>query len=262
LRNVRSNALASYVVLVCRPRPESAAKVPFRAFDGELRDALRVAIHELQEASTAPVDLAQAVVGRGMNVFSKYHAVIAADGSQLTVAAALKHISDVRSDMLDEQKIAFDADTQFAVEWYEQYAYEAGPFGKADALARTKNIGVDGLVSAGIAESGGGRFRLLPREELRDGWDPATDSRLTTWESALYLVRSLEADGELTAGRLLAQLPDRGTGARDLAYRVFATAERRGQAEEARAFNAFVLAWPELDRLGGNAITLQQTMEV
>lgn len=264
LRNVRSNALASYVVLVCRPQPEDAERVSLRTFDAELRTLLGMAVRELQDAATAPVDLAQAVVGRGMSVFTRYREIITADGSALTVAMGLRRINKALAEILDEQELDFDADTRFALTWFEQRGTEVGSFGEADALARAKNVAVNGLEEAGIVVSRAGKVRLIRREELKRDWDPATNGRLTAWEAVQHLVTRLEGDGEQATADLLARLGEAGSAARELAYRLFSICERKGWTQEALAYNALVAAWPEITRLAAHtgAAPHQEAMEV
>ncbi len=262
LRNVRSNALASYVVLVCRSRPADAERVSLRAFDGELRERLRGAVRELQDAATAPVDLAQAVIGRGMAVFTQYREIVAADGSALTVAMGLQHINRVLAEVLGDQELDFDAPTRFALTWFEQRGTETGSFGEADALARAKNVAVNGLTETGIVDSRAGKVRLMRREELRDDWNPTADGKATAWASVQHMVSCLERDGEIAASDLLARLGENGAVVRDLAYRIFNICEKKGWTDEARAVNALVVAWPELERHGARVTTVQGSFEV
>ncbi|HWP62016.1 MAG TPA: hypothetical protein VNO86_00900, partial [Candidatus Binatia bacterium] len=143
----------------------------------------------------------------------------------------------------------FDADTRFAVTWYSQHGFREGRFGDADVLARARDTAVEGLVRAGIVRAGGGKVALLGRDELDPAWDPTTDRRPTVWEATQHLVRRLHEGGEGAAADLLARLGGLGDVARDLAYRLYLVAERKGWTDEARAYNALVVAWPRLSQL-------------
>ena len=260
LRTTSSNALAAYVVLVCRPRGETASRVSLREFDGELRDQLRVAVRELQEAATAPVDLAQAIIGPGMAVFSRHAAVVAADGSHVTVGSALAHMNRVLAEILDEQDSDFDSQSRFAVAWFEQQGHATASFGKADALARAKNVAVDGLVEAGVLESRAGKVRLLAREELDPTWNPSTEQRPTVWKMTQHLVKRLVEGGEASAAELLSRVNVGRETSRELAYRLYKVCERRKWTQEAQVYNSLVVSWPQISRLAAGSIMSEQSM--
>jgi putative DNA methylase len=246
---LRTNALATYVVLVCRPRPTEAKRVTRADFTRLLRSELAGAVGELQHANIAPVDLAQAVIGPGMQVYSRHRSVIETDGSTVGVAAALALINRTLAEVLDEQEGDLDADSRWAVTWYGDHGFDTAPFGKADQLARAKGIAVDSLVEAGIVTSGAGRVALIARDALRERWDPATDRRATAWEAVQYLVRALEEGGERGAADLYARLGGLADPARELAYRLFQMAEKKGRTDEAIAYNGLVTSWSEIARL-------------
>lgn len=246
---VAVNALASSVVLVCRPRPVNAPLATRTEFIRALRRELPTALRRLQYGNIAPVDLAQAAIGPGMAIFSRYSRVLEANGEPMRVRTALQLINQALDEVLAEQEGEFDSDTRWAVAWFEQHGMNEGPFGEADTLSRAKNTSVSGMVEAGIVESGRGKVRLLRRSELPDDWDPRTDRRITAWEVAQYLIRALEQDGESGAAELLRQVGGLGDLARDLAYRLYTIAERKKWAQEALAYNSLVIAWPEIQKL-------------
>jgi len=249
LREAGRNALASSIVLVCRKRPENAPSITRSDFRRLLRQELPRALKGLQKGNIAPVDMAQASIGPGMGIFSRHSKVIEADGSAMPVRAALQLINQALDEYLAEQTGEFGPDTHFAVTWFETHGFEPGPFGDAETLAKARNVAVQGIVEAGVIHSAAGKVRLLKRDELPDDWEPETDTRLTIWECAQHLIRRLESGGETAAADLLSRLGDRAEPARDLAYRLYQTCERKGWAEEARAYNGLVVAWPELARL-------------
>lgn len=238
------NALASSIVLVCRPRTDDSPKTSRREFVDALHQELPAALREMQSGNIAPVDLAQASIGPGMAVYSRYSQVLEPDGRPLSVRTALQLINQVLDDYLTEQEGYVDEDSRFAVAWFEQYGFKAGEFGVADVLARAKNTSVDGLDQAGILTSGAGKVRLYHWSELDPGWDPSQDRRLTAWEATHHLIERLNTHGEEGAARLLARLPaDLAAEARQLAYRLYSICERKGWADHARDYNALVVSW-------------------
>jgi putative DNA methylase len=252
--NLKKNvsALASSVVIVCRPRIENAPLATRREFINALKLELPDAIHTLQTANIAPVDLAQASIGPGMAVFSRYSKVLEADGSRMTVRTALGLINQTLDEILSEQEGEFDSDTRWAIAWYSQYAHNQGPYGEAETLSKAKNVGIDGLVESGILESKAGKVRLLKRDELDADWDPQTDKRVTIWEVTQYLISSLLNEGESGASDLLRKLGGLGENARDLAYRLYQICDRKKWASEALAYNSLVIAWPEIKKLSAS----------
>ena len=241
LRGQSSNALASSIVLVCRKRPDNAPTITRADFRRLLRAELPAALKALQHGNIAPVDLAQASIGPGMAVFSRHARVLEADGTSMTVRTALQLINQALDEYLTEQEGEFDGDTRFALTWFETRQYEAGPFGEAETLAKARNVSVSGVAEAGFLSSAAGRVRLRRRDELPDDWNPETDKRLTVWESTQHLIKRLEANGEQSAADLLTHLRTHAAPARDLAYRLYTTCERKGWAEEARSYNGLVV---------------------
>lgn len=251
---IGTNALASSIVLACVPRPEDAGKVTRRDFLNALKRELPEALRQLQHSSIAPVDLAQAAIGPGMAVFSRYAQVLEPDGSPMTVRQALSLINQTLDEVLTEQEGEFDTDTRFAIKWFEQYKHDPGPFGDANTLANALAIGVNGLQEAGILTAKGGKVQLIPRDDLDEGWDALTDPRLTRWECVQHLIRRLEQQGEPAAAELLASIEQlKGSEfcetLRDLAYRLYNTCERKSWAGEARSYNGLVVNWPEIGQL-------------
>ena len=248
MRSQQSNALASSIVLVCRPLPEGAPLASRREFLDALAAELPAALADLQKASIAPVDVAQAAIGPGMAVFSRYSRVIEADGAQMGVRAALAAINRVLDETLEATEADLDSDTRWALTWHAQKGFEPGDYGQAEQLSKSRNTSVDGLVQAGIVESRAGRCRLVPRHELDEDWSPASDERLTVWEITNHLARKLETQGEQAAARLLAQVGGLADAARDLAYRLHHICDRNGWAADALAYNSLAAAWPDLAR--------------
>ena len=246
---IGTNALASSIVLVCRPRPAEASPATRQEFVRALRRELPDALSVMMAENVAPVDLAQATIGPGMAIYSRYSKVVEADGSPMRVRTALQIINQSLDEHLAEAEGDVDPHTRFALTWFEQRGMQDGPYGEAESVATARNVSVRGVQDAGILEARAGKVRLLSRERLAEDWDPATDARLTDWEVVQHLIRALGTEGETGAARLLARIGERGEGARDLAYRLYGICERKKWAEEALAYNGLVVSWPEITRL-------------
>lgn len=252
-----TNALASSIVLVCRQRAAAAPTVSRREFIRELNAALPEALLDMtrggEDASgnttspVAPVDLSQAIIGPGMAIFSQYTAVLEADGTPMSVRTALQLINRFFAE--DD----FDHDTQFCLAWFEAQGWATAKFGDADVLARAKGTSVGGLVESGVVESSAGTLRLLRWAELPRDWNPDTDTRTPIWEALHHLIRALNQDGETAAGTLLARMPSRADPMRALAYRLYTLCERKGWAEDARAYNELVTAWQSIEQASADA---------
>jgi len=246
--SVGTNALASSIVLVCRPRRTDSGVTSRKDFVACLKSELPEALRTLQHGNIAPVDLAQASIGPGMAVFSRYAKVLEPDGSEMRVRTALALINQALDEILAEQDGEFDADTRWAIAWYEQFGLETADSGRAILLTQAKNTSLGGLQAAGIIDAPRGKTRLLARSEYSTVWDPAKDTRLPVWEATQRLVQALLEGGEGAAAEMQAKLGGLGEQARDLAYRLYQVAGRKGWTDEARAYNALVVAWPDLLR--------------
>ena len=247
-----TNALASSIVLVCRPRQLDAPSATRGQLVAALTAELPGALKDLQRGNIAPVDLAQAAIGPGMAVFTRYAKVLDASGEPMKVREALALINQVLDEALAEQEGDFDADSRWALAWFEQMGFNDGQYGVAETLFTAKNTSFDGLLQAGIVSAGrGGRgtVRLLRPTELDANWDPEKDRRLTAWESVHQLVRALETGGESAAAELTTKLGSHAETARELCYRLYNLCERKKRASEALSYNALVQSWPEIMRL-------------
>ena len=253
-----TNALASSIVLVCRKLTEGAPLATRREFIAALREELPSALAHLQSGNIAPVDLAQAAIGPGMAVFTRYTKVLDAQGNPVSVGDALALINQTLDEVLAEQEGEFDADTRWALAWFEQQGFGEGEYGVAETLSKAKNTSIDGIVEGGILASSGGKVRLLRPNEMAGDWDPTTDARLTVWEAVHYLVHALESGGESAAATLVRQLGGLAETARELAYRLYTVCERKNRADEARSYNGLVQSWPEIARLSRERTPAEQ----
>jgi putative DNA methylase len=249
MRGQNSNALASSIVLVCRPRPTDAPKAGRRQFLNELKRDLPQALKLLQQGNIAPVDLAQASIGPGMAIYSKYAAILESNGSSMGVRTALQLINQILDEFLTEQEGEFDSDTRWALTWFEQYQFNEALYGDAETLSKAKNTSIQGMVEAGILEAKAGKVRLLKREDLKTDWKPEKDERTPIWEITQHLIHTLDKNGETGAAELLAKLGNKADLAKELAYRLYSLCDRKGWTQEAIAYNSLVTSWPEITRL-------------
>ncbi|WP_338835260.1 hypothetical protein [Neomoorella thermoacetica] len=240
-----TNALASSIVLVCRPRSPEAGMITRREFTRLLRNELPVALKKLQQGNIAPVDLAQAAIGPGMAIFSRYEKVLEANGEPMPVRTALQIINQELDAYFAAQEGELDPDTRFCIAWFEQFGLKEADYGTADILARAKNTVVERLQEKGMLEAVKGKVRLLKREELVPEW--SSGKKECVWLCTQYLVRLLNTAGETAAAKLAYQMgSERSEAAKSLAYRLYTISERNGWAEEALAYNTLVISWPAI----------------
>jgi putative DNA methylase len=240
------NALASSVVLVCRPRPETAQLTTRKDFIVSLKRELGPAIRTLQLGNIAPVDLQQAAIGPGMGIFSRYRKVIESDGGAMKVRTALGLINQALDEVLSEQESDYDPETRWALSWFEQNQFNEGAFGDANVLASAKALSVEGMQHAGLILARAGKVRLLRREELPSNWSASEDKHLTVWKVTQHLIHTLATKGQDASRVLALELGGMADVARELAYRLYTLCERKGWAEEAGFYNALVIAWPAI----------------
>jgi putative DNA methylase len=245
----KRNALASSIVLACRKRPPNAPISSRREFTSRLRAEIPSALKNLQNANIAPVDLAQAATSPGMAIFTQYEKVLDAEGNPLSVRDALALINQTLDETIAEQEGDYDAESRWALAWFEQYGFTEGEFGVAETLSKAKDTSIQRMATSGILVSGRGEVRLLKPSELDAKWDPQTDTRLSTWEMVHQVIRILENDGEEVAAETVRKLGSDAESARELCYRLYTICERKKRAQEALSYNSLVQSWPEIERL-------------
>lgn len=249
-----TNALANSVVLVCRKKEASAEVITRAEFIRALKRELPPAIGELQAANIAPADMPQSAIGPGMGVFSRYKAVLESGDSPMTVKAALQLINRELDEYLGGIQGEFDADTRFAITWFEQNGLKAGDYGTANNIATARGISVESVKHAGIVESAAGKVRILKRDEMDADWEPDADGHLTVWECCQHLVRLHEKYGiGYEAAVMLKKFGSKADDVRDLAYVLYNICEKRGDAKEATAYNALIADWTDLTREAATA---------
>jgi putative DNA methylase len=245
-----TNALASSIVISCKKRPNNANMVTRREYISILRHELPLAIKRMQNENIAPVDLAQASIGPGIAVFSRYSRVLESDGSSMTVRTALQIINQELEAYLKKEENEMDNETQFLVDWFEQFGMNEGPYGSAEILSNAKNISIDKLAKLNILKSKAGKVSIISRDSYPSDWNIDKDTRITLWECTQYLIKKYQNDGEVAAAELAYKLGiGKSEDAKNLAYRLYSISERKGWADEAIAYNDLVTSWPDISKL-------------
>lgn len=239
-----TNALASSIVLVCRKRPENAPKTSRRNLIAQLRRELHPALKKLQESNIAPVDLAQAAIGPGMGVFSRYRSVLEADGTEMTVRSALQIINEQVDAYFNEQIGSMDTKSRFCVDLYLQKAYEDIPYGEAEILATAKGALIPKMVEHKVLYAKAGKVHLVKREQLPS---VVVLDEHNIWLLTQQLTFAMEEGGiEACAQKVSSLYGSNAERAKDLAYRLYTVAEQKGWTSEAFAYNALVVSWPDI----------------
>jgi putative DNA methylase len=256
-----TNALASYVILVCRPQLSEARVGDLPTFLAGLRAELPRAIHKVQQASISAIDLGQAAIGPGMAIFSRFAYVVdPKTGTRMTVHRALELINQVRAEVLDDFVGALSPETRWAMTWFRDHGFDEAEYGQAEKLFTQMNTSLDQLKAAGIADSRRGKVRLVGRDELPASWDPETDGRRPEWETLLHLLKRHEEGGEEAAGRLLRRVQDDAEAVKELAYWVVDKCQF-AQGSKVLAFDDLITSWPRISEIAaredqGEATTL------
>ncbi len=260
LLGLGTNVLASSIVLICQRRSSDASLGTRRQFISNLRTELPDAVRLLQSGNIAPVDLAQAAIGPGMAVYTRYAKVLDASGEPMTVRDALALINQILDEVLAEQEGDFDAGSRWALTWFEECGFAEGEFGRAETLSKAKNTSIAGMMDAGILISQAGKVRLLSPQELPPDWDPRTESRPTSWKMVHHLIRVLETEGDEGAARLMQVMGSAADIARELCYRLYALADRKNRSAEAHTYNTLVRSWPLIAELVRSMESVQGKM--
>lgn len=239
-----TNALASSIVLVCRKRPEDAPQTTRRNLINILRRELRPALKKLQDSNIAPVDLAQSAIGPGMGVFSRFKQVLEADGTPMPVRSALKIINEEIDLYFNEQVGDMDSASRFCVDLYTQNAFNDIKYGEAEILATAKSTSIPMMASHGILYAKGGIVHLFERSELPETVDTGESC---VWMLTQQLTQAMAKGGVEACAKIVANMfGSNGERAKDLAYRLYTIAERKNWANEAYAYNALVVSWPDI----------------
>ena len=237
------NALASSVVLVCRPRPEDAPVTTRTEFLQELKREMPAALDRLTRiANIRPVDLAQAAIGPGMEVYSRYSKVMRVSGEIVSIREALAHINNEIAAYHEKETGELDPESQFCLTWLQQHGYTEGHFGDAEGLSKAKDIDLTALHDK-VLIAARGKVRLLKREEYAER---KNSEDMTAWEGCLRMVWHLSG-GEKSDGisgcTAVAHAMNDYESAKRLAGVLYAYYESRGDAESAAAYNNLVTEW-------------------
>jgi len=250
---IGANAVATYIVLVCRPRGTSATSTSLADFNRALRRELAPAVRDLQAASILPIDLAQAAMGPGMEIYSRYRAVLDQAGSAISVEHALRLINAALAEVLDEQEGELDPESRFAVRWWEAHGWQSASFGEADKAVRPLGISVDDVVRAQVVTSQANRVQLRGNGEMDRSWAPGRDILPTAWEAVHHLAdRLINGGGELEAAKLMGELGPLQDPAMALVYRLHDIAASKSRTADQERYNALINSWSELLRLSGD----------
>ena len=246
--SVGTNALASSIVLSVRPRPGDSSVIDRREFRDELLAELPARLRELQQGAIAPVDLAQAAIGPGMAVYSRYSRVLEPDGSSLTVRQALTMINAVLDEVLSEQEGDHDPITRWCIRWFGQFGFTEREYGTAETLASAVNTSVSTVQRSGAVRSGNGKVKLLAADDLTPGYRPDRDDVVTSWEVTLQAATALDQEGLDAASRIISLARDRvePQAVKELAYLCFSLAEKAKDTKSAQLYNNLVTSWPEV----------------
>jgi len=249
LRVLKSNALASSVVLACRKRVVTAQSVTRSDFLRALKREMPEAVEKIRKASVGPVDMPQSVIGPGMGVFTRYARVLEDDDTPMSVRSALALINRVWGEIEDDLDANFDPETQVALAWFATCGFDARASGDLIGMANAKNIPIEALFRSGVFQNLHGKAGLTPREKLPEGWSPATDKTPTVWECVQHTARVLRAEdgGTEAAARLVAAMGAKAEDARALAYRLYEIASQKGWAAEALVYNELAQDWTTLE---------------
>lgn len=242
----KKNALASSIVLVCRPRSEDAPVVTRNEFLQELKRTMPSALDSLTRiANIRPVDLAQAAVGPGMEVYSRYNKVVRVSGEIVPIREALAHINNEITAYHEKETGALDPESQFCLTWLQQHGYMEGNFGDGEVLSKAKDVDIDTMHDKVLLKERG-KVRLLRVEEYAGRENHEEMEEMTAWEGCLQMVWHLsgeERSGGISGCTAIARAMRDYESAKRLARVLYAHYESRGDAESAAHYNNLVTQW-------------------
>ncbi len=241
----RKNALASSIVLVCRPRPEDAPFITLRNFQAELKKAMPPALRRLtRTAKISPVDLAQAAIGPGMEVYSRYSKVMRISGEIVPIREALKYINDEITAYHEEESGTLDKTTQFCLTWFKQHGYQEGDFGTAQLLATATGVDVASLHGK-VLTAERGRVKLFRRE---DYYERELSDEVSAWEGcqqmAFHLSDVAVGGGIQACAAVLRAMGAQEDSAERLARVLYSYYEALDDSASALVYNNLVQQWP------------------
>ena len=250
-RSLGSNALASSVILVCRPRDENAPSATRRQFlnalEQELPDALD---HLTRDGHIAPVDLAQAAIGPGMEIYSRYKAVRTIAGDPVPVREALAAINHAVDDYFERQEGEIDSSSRFCLDWLKEHGYAEGVFGEAEVLSQARNVAIESEVMRGLLTAESGRVQLRGMDEY-DSERPLSNG-MTAWEGCMRMAYHLNreqgggVEGAARVARAMVGLGENVESVERLARILYNHYDRNRDSANAVAFNNLVTSWQDI----------------
>ena len=245
-----ANVLASSVVLVCRPRSDDAPTATRRQFFDELEKELPTALDQLtREGHIAPTDLAQAAIGPGMQIYSRYSRVETISGEPVSVREALMAINRAIADYDERQEGDLDSESRFCLDWLKQHGYEEGPYGDAETLARAKNVAIGKLQDVdGLLTAEGGRVQLLPLDAFSDS-EQLTLGDTTAWEGCFRMAYHLNREdgkGIEGAAHIGREMGSNVESVERLGRILYNHYDRKGDSQNAVIFNNLVTEWQRI----------------
>lgn len=246
------NALASSIVLVCRPRSEDAPPITRTEFLQELKKEMPPALDNLTRiANIRPVDLAQAAIGPGMEIYSRYSKVTRINGEIVPIREVLMHINTEISAYHEKETGDLDPESQFCLTWLQQHGYTEGNFGDAQVLATAKDVDINTMHNK-VLLRGLGKVRLLKAEEYAER---ENSENMTAWEGCLWMVWHLsgvENSGGISGCTAVARSMNDYESAKRLARLLYAYYESRGDAQSAAHYNNLVTQWQYISQSMGS----------
>ena len=264
-RSLGSNALASSVVLVCRPRPDDAPTCSRRQFLSQLKEELPKSLDQLtHEAHIAPTDLEQSAIGPGMEIYSRYSEVRTITGEPVTVREALQAISRTVLEYHERQEGEFDPESQFCLTWMKQHKFNEGEYGDAEVLSQAKNIDIAILADAHrLLTSRGGKVQLYPIDEFKPD-RPYLNAPMTAWEGCMRIAYNMDgtrgdADATVGAAEVVHRMGGNADSVERLAHVLYNYFDGRGEAGTALLLNELVRSWAEIQAKANEIVTARQT---
>ncbi len=252
LREIGSNALASSVVLVCRPRSENAPTATRREFLNALQSELSAALdHLTRESHIAPTDLAQAAIGPGMEIYSRYSSVNTLSGEPVTVREALVAINQAIENYFETQEGEIDSASRFCVNWLKEHGYTEGDYGEAEVLSQAMNVAIESDSIGGLLTAEAGRVKLRRIDEYGNP-DRPLSTGMTAWEGCMRMAYHLNREyGEGIAGAANVARQMSGVGAdvdsvERLGRILYNHYDRNNDSPNAVIFNNLVTSWQDI----------------
>lgn len=257
-RKASKNVLASSIVIVCRKIKNRDSAITQREFISEVKKVLPNAIELLKEQRINPADLPQAIVGVGMEIFSKYRAVIDSSDKKLTVRDAISIINDLSESTTSKSAFSFDEFTQWALLWLQINGFNEGEYGEALKIAQAKSVDLDLAKDRGIIESKSAKIKLVAPSKLVPEKFESKVSTASLWEISTVLASTLAQHGEYATATLLSETKADVQTVRDVSYRAFELCEKHKTSSDAILFKGLIESWDEIVKASKSEASTKQ----